>query len=70
MEYTILILVLPLLTFLGLGLFGMKLRPTVAGCIGSLSLAAITLLSYLTAGIYFTSPRVNGVFEKWLPYNF
>lgn len=70
MEYTILILVLPLLTFLGLGLFGMKLRPTVAGYIGSLSLAAITLLSYLTAGIYFTSPRVNGVFEKWLPYNF
>ena len=70
MEYTILILVLPLLTFLGLGLFGMKLRPTVAGCIGSLSLAAITLLSYLTAGIYFTSPRVNGVFEKWLPYKF
>lgn len=70
MEYTILILVLPLLTFWGLGLFGMKLRPTVAGCIGSLSLAAITLLSYLTAGIYFTSPRVNGVFEKWLPYNF
>lgn len=70
MEYTILILVLPLLTFLGLGLFGMKLRPTVAGCIGSLSLAAVTLLSYLTAGIYFTSPRVGGSFEKWLPYNF
>ena len=70
MEYTILILVLPLLTFLGLGLFGMRLRPTVAGCIGSLSLAAVTLLSYLTAGIYFTSPRVDGAFAKWLPYHF
>ncbi len=70
MEYTLLILVLPLLTFLGLGLFGMKLRPTTAGCTGSLSLAVITLLSYLTAGIYFTSPRVDGAFEKWLPYNF
>ncbi len=70
MEYTLLILVLPLLTFLGLGLFGMKLRPTVAGCIGSLSLAAVTLLSYLTAGIYFTSPRVDGSFGKWQPYNF
>lgn len=31
MEYTILILLLPLLSFLFLGLAGMKLKPVVAG---------------------------------------
>ena len=35
MEYTISILLLPMLTFLVLGLFGMKLRPNTAGYIGS-----------------------------------
>ena len=34
MEYTISILLLPMLTFLVLGLFGMKLRPNTAGYIG------------------------------------
>ena len=38
MEYTISILLLPMLTFLVLGLFGMKLRLNTAGYIGSLSL--------------------------------
>lgn len=42
MEYTISILLLPMLTFLVLGLFGMKLRPNTAGYIGSLSLAVTT----------------------------
>lgn len=70
MEYTLFILLLPLLTFMGLGLFGMKLRPTTAGCIGTLSLAATTLLSYTTAIQYFLAPRVEGIFEKLLPYNF
>lgn len=70
MEYTLLILLLPLLTFLVLGLFGMKLRPIVAGCIGSLSLAATALLAYTTAGQYFSSPRVDGAFVKMLPVNF
>ena len=31
MEYTVLILILPLLTFLALGLLGTKLKPTTAG---------------------------------------
>ena len=39
MEYTISILLLPMLTFLVLGLFGMKLRPNTAGYIGSLWLS-------------------------------
>ena len=49
MEYTISILLLPMLTFLVLGLFGMKLRPNTAGYIGSLSLAVTTGLAYITA---------------------
>lgn len=70
MEYTLLILFFPLLTFLLLGLFGMKLRPIAAGCIGTLSLAVTTILAYVTAGAYFTSPRIDGAFAKLLPFNF
>ena len=49
MEYTLFILLLPMLTFLGLGLFGMKLRPATAGSIGTISLALTTLLAYITS---------------------
>ena len=48
MEYTILILLLPLLSFLFLGLAGMKLKPVVAGAIGTAVLAVVALLSYLS----------------------
>lgn len=70
MEYTLLILLLPLLTFLLLGLSGTKLRPIVAGCIGTVSLAATALLAYITAGQYFSAPRVHGAFVKLIPVNF
>ena len=56
MEYTVLILILPLLTFLALGLLGTKLKPTTAGCIGTLSLAICALLAYMTAWQYFSMP--------------
>ena len=49
MEYTILILLLPFASFLLLGLAGMKLRPVVAGAIGTAVLAVVAVLSYLTA---------------------
>lgn len=70
MEYTLLIFLLPVITFLLLGLSGTKFKPFAAGCIGTLSMAAVTLLAYLTAGIYFTTPRVDGIFPKILPLNF
>lgn len=70
MEYTLLILLLPMLTFLVLGLFGMKLRPVVAGCIGTASLAITALLAYITAGQYFSSPRIDGAFARMIPVNF
>ncbi len=70
MEYTLLIFLFPMLTFLLLGLIGIKLRPVVAGCIGTVSLSIITLLAYITATQYFSSPRVNGVFAKIIPIRF
>ena len=49
MEHTILILILPFLSFLILGLAGMRMKNGLAGAIGTVSLAGVTLLSYLTA---------------------
>jgi NADH-quinone oxidoreductase subunit L len=71
MEYTLFILLLPLFTFLLLGLAGNKMKPTVAGLIGTASLAVIAVLSYITAVQYFTAGRdAEGVFPTLLPYNF
>lgn len=71
MEYTILILVLPVLSFLILGLAGMYMKHRVAGLIGTASLLGVTGLSYLTAFKYFTADRLaDGTFAKLLPYNF
>lgn len=69
MEYTILIL-LPLLSFLFLGLAGMKLKPVVAGAIGTAVLAVVALLSYCTAFEYFSAGRdAAGVFPTLVPWN-
>ena len=71
MEYTILILLLPLLSFLTLGLGGKWLSHRIAGLIGTTSLGIVTLLSWFTAGLYFTAPRLaNGTFETLITYNF
>ena len=70
MEYTILILLLPLLSFLFLGLAGMKLKPVVAGAIGTAVLAVVALLSYCTAFEYFSAGRdAAGVFPTLVPWN-
>ena len=71
MEYTILILLLPVLSFLVLALAGMKMSHRAAGLIGSLSLGAVAVLSYVTAYGYFTLPRLaDGTFGTLIPYNF
>ena len=70
MEYTILILLLPLLSFLFLGLAGMKLKPVVAGATGTAVLAVVALLSYCTAFEYFSAGRdAAGVFPTLVPWN-
>ena len=71
MDYTILILLLPLFSFLILGLGGKWMSHRLAGLIGTTSLGAVTILSWLTAGLYFTAPRLaDGTFETLIPYNF
>ena len=70
MDYTILILALPLLSFLVLALAGMKMPHRVAGTIGSLSLGTVAVLSYLTAYSYFTAPRTaEGTYPTLTPWN-
>ena len=70
MEYTILILLLPFVSFLFLGLAGMKLRPVVAGAIGTAVLAVVAVLSYMTAWEYFSAGRdAAGVFPTLIPWN-
>ena len=53
MEHTILILILPFLSFLILGLAGMRMKNGLAGTIGPLSLAGGTVVSLPTALNYF-----------------
>ena len=50
MDFTILILVLPLLSFLVLGLAGTKLKPGAAGAIGTVVLGCYCLGSWLQVG--------------------
>ena len=50
MEYTILILLLPFLSFLALGLGGKWMSHRTAGLIGTAALSVVAVLSYLTAG--------------------
>ena len=70
MEYTLLILLLPFLSFLFLGLCGKWLSHKVAGLVGTFSLGAVAVLSYWTAIEYFTADRVAGAFQAIVPYNF
>ena len=69
-SYTLFIMLLPLLSFIVLGLAGMKMQHKVAGLIGTCSLAIVTVLSYLCAFQYFTLDRVEGVYQTFVPYNF
>ena len=70
MDFTILILALPLLSFLILGLAGMKMPHKWAGAIGTLSLTLVTILSYCAAALYFGAGRnAEGIFAPITPYN-
>ena len=71
MEYTILILLLPFLSFLALGLGGKWMSHRTAGLIGTASLCAVTVLAYATAIAYFSMPRLaDGTYETLMPYNY
>lgn len=70
MEYTILIILLPLLSFLTLGLGSKRMSHRTAGAIGTAVLGVVTLLSYVAAVQYFSAPRLaDGTFATVIPYN-
>ena len=79
MDYTIFILLLPLLSFLLIGVVDLDITKTgkvwshkAAGLIGTISLALVTILSYTTAYQYFfgTERLADGTFPTIVPFNF
>ena len=72
-SYVFLILLLPLLSFICLGLAGMKMSHKLAGIIGTASLAAVTILSYYTAIEYFLvvgRDAATGMYPVLTPHDF
>jgi len=70
-SYILLIPLLPLLTFLVLGIFGRKYFNTTAGFIGSASLLASTVLSFIAAKQYFfVDGKLNGMYQKIIAFKY
>ena len=70
-TYTFLIPLIPLFVFLVLGLGGHKMKPAVAGIIGTTGLLVAAILSYYTAFMYFIHEHKEGApFQKILAFNF
>lgn len=68
--YTIWILIIPFVTFVVLGLFGMKLKAKISGLVGTTALGIVTALSYITAFSYFSgNGMTDGVFQKIVAFN-
>lgn len=67
MQYTLLILLLPLLSFVVLGLMDTKWKARVAGSVGTLVLSVVAALSYYTAWAYFSTANVGGIYQKIIP---
>jgi NADH-quinone oxidoreductase subunit L len=64
-SYIIWIPLLPLATFLVLGIFGRKYVKTASGIIGTLSLLVSAILSFIAANQYFfVDGKLNGVYQK------
>ncbi|NNC96068.1 MAG: NADH-quinone oxidoreductase subunit L [Chitinophagales bacterium] len=69
-SYTIWIPLLPLITFVLIGLLGGKVKPIVSGITGVLSLTVSACLSIFTAYRYFlVDGAVDGVFQKIIASN-
>ena len=70
MEYTVLILLLPFLSFILTGLLGTKLKPVAAGTFGTIVTGIVALLSYWTAFSFFGAGRnAEGVYPTRIPWN-
>ena len=63
--YTVGVLILPVLMFLFLGLFGMKLGKKTAGWCGTISMGATLVIAYTAAlNYFFNVPLVDGVRQQ------
>lgn len=71
MNHTLFILILPLASFLLLGLVGKRMSHRAAGLTGTIVMALTTVLAYVTAFDYFTTPRMadTGTFATLIPCN-
>jgi NADH-quinone oxidoreductase subunit L len=63
MQYTLIILLLPFISFLFFFFMDSKLKPKISGIIGTVSLGIIAVLAYVCAFQYFTAGRIDGIFE-------
>ncbi|WP_332735008.1 NADH-quinone oxidoreductase subunit L [Flavihumibacter sp.] len=68
--YIALIPLLPLVSFLLLGLFGRKYFRSSAGIIGTMALAASTIISFAAAYQYFfIDGQADGIYQKIVPFS-
>jgi NADH-quinone oxidoreductase subunit L len=71
MEYSLFILIAPFFLFLFLGLLGMKMKPKVAGIIGTAGMALCAICAYAVAYQYFfQTGRVGEEWQSIIPINF
>ncbi len=69
--YLLWIPLLPLATFVILGLFGRKYLSKIAGLLGTASLLTSTILSFVAAKQYFfVDGKVNGVYQKIVAFKY
>lgn len=68
-SFTLLILILPLITFLTLGLLSKRMQPALAGIAGTASLLVVTLLSFFTAWTYFSTANTGAAYEPVTAFN-
>jgi len=70
-SYIVLIPLLPLVTFIVLGIFGRKYFKIFSGTIGTASLLASTVLSFIAANQYFfVDGKVNGIYQKIIAFKY
>lgn len=74
-TYSVTILLIPLCLFLVLGLLGHKMKPALAGILGTLGMGVAALLSYITAYLYFfvgytteAYPKIIACTQVWLRF--
>lgn len=71
MEYSILILITPFVLFLFLGLVGGKLKPNLAGIIGTLGMGFCSVLAYSIAYQYFfVIGKTADTWQSVIPFSF